>query len=561
MSTSGDSGADGLLEWLLHEWENETVEFKTAATTYDRGKLGTYVSALSNEARLRSLPAAWFILGVDNTRTIVGTEAFSKDGQLTELAHHISEGIDQSLTVRRVHEVCRAGKRVLILEIPPAPRGMPISWHGHFYARNGESLGPLSLDKLDEIRDASQQSDWSNVLVPSARVEDLDPDAVARARQGFIERHNPRLDPDEVTAWTVQEFLTRARLMRDGALTRAAVLLLGGPSAPSLLDDHPGQLTWQLRGEQEAYEHFYPPLLLSVSELATRIRNVKLRLMPPNELIYREVSKYEDTSILEALYNAIAHQDYRRHSRVLVVERPDRLEITSVGEFFAGNPDDYLIDAQPPRAYRNPALVQAMHTLNLVDQMGYGIHRMVSAQMRRFMPLPDYDLSRTDEVTLTLHGVVIDERFSQVLMARRDLPFESVLALDRVQKGLAITGEAAAQLRRQGLVEGKRPHLRISPSVAAAADTPDVAGYVRRRLQPDAHYSALLLDFLRTAGGADRQEVNTFLEPMLQPALDEKRTRNKISNLLGRLRREGRIENQGTRPRPRWVITSEDDHA
>ena len=117
MSTSGDSGADGLLEWLLHEWENETVEFKTAATTYDRGKLGTYVSALSNEARLRSLPAAWFILGVDNTRTIVGTEAFSKDGQLTELAHHISEGIDQSLTVRRVHEVCRAGKRVLILEL------------------------------------------------------------------------------------------------------------------------------------------------------------------------------------------------------------------------------------------------------------------------------------------------------------------------------------------------------------------------------------------------------------------------------------------------------------
>lgn len=562
MTTAGGQNAttaDALLDRLLREGEHETVEFKTAATKYDHDKLGKYVSALSNEARLHDRPAGWFVLGVDDTRTVVGTAAFSKGDQLLQIKHTVSQGIDQGLTVRRIHELHREGKRVLIMEIPPASHGMPVSWHGFYYARNGESLEALSMDKQDRIRESSRLADWTNALVPAASVADLDSDALVRARQGFIERHAPRIPADEVAAWSDQEFLTRAKLMRDGHLTRAAVLLVGGPAASSLLDDHPGQLTWQLRGEQEAYEHFYPPLLLSVSELATRIRNVKLRLMPPNELIYREVSKYEDTSILEALYNAVAHQDYRRHARIVVVERADRLEISSVGEFFAGRPDDYLIDAQPPRSYRNPALVQAMHTLNLVDQMGYGIHRMVSAQMRRFMPLPDYDLSRADEVTLTLHGVVIDERFSQLLMARQDLSFESVLALDRVQKKLDITGEAASQLRRQGLVEGKRPNLRITPSVAA--ETQDVAVYVRNRPQPDAHYTALLLDYLRANGGADRQEINTFLEPLLLPALGEKRTRNKISNLLAKMRREGLIQNQGSRQRPRWLATASDTHA
>lgn len=546
--------ADALLDRLLHEWEHETAEFKTAETKYDRDKLGKYVSALSNEARLRDCSAGWFVLGVDDTRTVVGTAAFSRDGQLLELSRRVAEGIDQNLTVRQIHEVERAGKRVLILEIPPAPRGMPVSWQGHFYARNGESLGSLSLDKLDEIREASHQPDWTNTLIPSARLEDLDPDAVARARQGFHERHS-RIPVEEVESWSDHEFLERARLMRLGQLTRAAVLLLGGPTAASLLEDHPGQLTWQLKGEQEAYEHFYPPLLLSVGDLATRIRNVKLRLMPPDELIYREVGKYEDTSILEALYNAVAHQDYRRHSRILVVEHPDRLEITSVGEFFAGAPEDYLVDAQPPRAYRNPALVQAMQTLNLVDQMGYGIHRMVSAQMRRFMPLPDYDLTRIGEVTLTLHGAVIDERFSQLLMARRDLPFESVLALDRVQKGLAITAEAASHLRRQGLVEGKRPRLRISPSVAA--ETQDMAAYVRTRPQSDAHYTRLLIDYLTANGGSDRKGIDALLSPLLNQALDENQTRNKISNLLAKLRRQGRIKNIGSRPQPHWTVVGE----
>ncbi len=56
--------------------------------------------------------------------------------------------------------------RVLIMEVPAAPRRIPIAWKGHYYARSGESLVPMSLGNQDEIQglqlaaqDAGQRSD------------------------------------------------------------------------------------------------------------------------------------------------------------------------------------------------------------------------------------------------------------------------------------------------------------------------------------------------------------------------------------------------------------------
>ncbi|WP_245306472.1 ATP-binding protein [Acidipropionibacterium timonense] len=341
-------------------------------------------------------------------------------------------------------------------------------------------------------------------------------------------------------------------MTRDGKLTRAALLLLGAGTSTHLLTPHPAQMTWKLMGEQRAYEHFHPPFLLSATELASRIRNVQLRLMPPDELIYREVSKYDERSLLEAIYNCIAHQDYSTCSRIIVTEYPDRITFESDGEFFDGVPDDYVLDERTPHRYRHPCLVEAMTELHLIDQMGYGIHRMVRDQMRRFLPLPDYDLSSPGVVKLTIPGAVIDQAYSQMLMIRTDLPLDDVLALDRVQKRLDISPAAIAHLRKEKLIEGRQPHLRVSEAIAGA--TGKLADYVRTRPQTDAHYATLVKDFLRRNGCASRADINTLLVPLLPEVLTEQQKLTKVSNLLSKLKREGSIVNTGTRGRPRWVL-------
>ena len=541
-----------LLYRLLAGWENEVVEFKEAARQFSVDKTGEYVSALSNEANLRGVSAGWLVFRVSNDHKFVGTAHLVDVQQRQSLKQHIHQSIDQGLTIREVHEVTIDEKRVVLLEVPAAPQGIPISWKGDYRARAGESLVTLTLDKLDEVRQQTIGVDWTAVVVPEATLAHLDSAALARARQGFAERHAPRLSASDIAAWDDETFLSKVRLTREGMITRGALLLLGSDTSTHLLTPHPAQLTWKLVGEQQAYEHFRLPFLLNTTALANRIRNVQLRLLPPNELMYREINKYDERSLLEALYNCIAHQDYAQNSRVIVTEHSDRIVFESVGEFFDGTPDDYALDERTPRRYRNPFLVEAMTELNLIDHMGYGIHRMIQDQVRRFLPLPDYDLSTPDEVKLTIPGAVIDEAFSQLLMMRTDLPLEDVLALDRVQKGLEIPRPANTRLRKAKLIEGRGRGTRISSAVAAA--TGQKADYIRTRAQDDAHYARLVVEFLTEYGGASRKEIDELLSKYLSELLGETQRRSKVTNLLTRMRKEGTIYNAGTQQKPRWKL-------
>lgn len=56
-----------------------------------------------------------------------------------------------------------------------------------------------------------------------------------------------------------------------------------------------------------------PPFLLNTTRLYQRIRNIQLRILPQDELLPIEVSKYDQKIVLEALHNCIAHQDYARN--------------------------------------------------------------------------------------------------------------------------------------------------------------------------------------------------------------------------------------------------------
>ena len=57
----------------------------------------------------------------------------------------IAEDTEPSITFRNIHELTTDDGRVVLFEIPAAPRGMPIAWKGHYYARAGESLVSLGL--------------------------------------------------------------------------------------------------------------------------------------------------------------------------------------------------------------------------------------------------------------------------------------------------------------------------------------------------------------------------------------------------------------------------------
>lgn len=542
-----------LLEQLITTWENEVLEFKQAANTYSTSEIGKYFSALANEANLRGAERAWLVFGVNNkSRAVVGTDYRMEPDQLQSLKMQIAQRTEPSITFRNIHKLQHPSGRVVMFEIPAAPSGIPIAWNGHYYARAGESLTSLGLDKLDEIRQQTTAADWSAQIVVNATLAHLDDAALLQARESFGKKYANRFPAEQVMAWPLKTFLDRARLTRDGKLTRAVLLLLGKPESAHLLLPHPAQMTWKLEGPERAYEHFGPPFLLNTSALYRRIRNIQIRILPDDALLAVEMAKYDRKVVLEALHNCIAHQDYTRNGRIVVTEWPDRLMFENEGSFFEGQPDDYVAGNKTPRRYRNPFLAQAMTELNMIDTMGYGIHEMHVSQARRYFPMPDYDLSEPGVVRMTVYGSIVDPAYTRMLMQKTNLSLMDILALDRVQKHLPIDGTTARRLRSVGLIEGRRPNLHVSALVAKA--TASKADYIRTRTQDDAFYAKLITDYLEKFGKASRQEIDRLLWDKLSDALDNDQRKNKISNLITKLRRSGRIRNDGSRKAPEWRL-------
>jgi ATP-dependent DNA helicase RecG len=544
---------NALLTDLIATWENEVAEFKQAGHDYDTDKIGEYFSALANEANLRGVDRAWLVFGVNNkTRSVAGTDYRPEPERLQSLKTQIADSTEPSITLRNIHVLQHTAGRVVLMEVPPAPRGMPIAWKGHYYARAGESRTSLGLDKLDEIRQQTLMTDWTAQLVPGATLAHLDEPAVQLARNAFAKKYANRFAPEEVMAWPVAAFLERAHLLRDGQITRGTLLLLGKSTSAHLLSPHPAQLTWKLEGPERAYEHFGLPFLVATSELYQRIRNVQVRILPDNVLIPVEVSKYDRRVVLEALHNCIAHQDYSRCGRIVVTETPATLVFENEGQFFDGQPDDYIAGNKTPRRYRNPFLAHAMAELNMIDTMGYGIHWMHREQARRYFPMPDYDLSETGAVRMTVYGSVVDLAYSRLLIQKTDLPLADVLALDRVQKKLPIPDSAVARLKRSGLIEGRKPHFHVSAAVAGM--TAGKVDYIHTRAQDDEFYAKLLTDYLGKFGQANRTEINQLLLGKLSVALTAEQKEDKVGNLLTKLRRRGLIRNTGSRGSPVWRL-------
>jgi len=532
--------------------ETEWVEFKEAKAGKDFREIGKYFSALSNEANLKNQPCGWLVFGVVNAdHSICGTQYRANPADLHSMKHEIAKQTG-GITFLDIHVVNHSDGRVVMFQIPPAPQGVPVAFQSHWYGRDGESLVGLSLQELETIRSQTQVEDWSAGICLGATIDDLDSVAIGTARENFRAKNQGKGFADEIESWSDGTFLDRAKMTIGGQITRTALLLLGRPEAAHYLGPAVAQITWRLDGEEQAYEHFGPPFLLTTSELYARIRNTLQKIDVAGRLVPLEVPKYEKWVVLEALHNAIAHQDYAKQSRIIVSETVDRLQFASVGRFFDGQLSDYTLSEKTPERYRNRFLADAMVNVNMIDTMGYGIRRMYLEQRKRFYPLPDFDLSDPDKVIVTIHGKVIEPNYTALLMQKHDLPLDRVILLDKVQKKQRIEKEEASCLRREKLIEGRYPNLFVAARLAAA--TGDEAQYIRNRAFDDDHYKRMIVEYLKRFGHASRKDIDNLLIDKLSDVLDQQQKRNKIRNILNAMSRAGTIRNDGPRGKPKWVL-------
>lgn len=523
--------------------ETEVMEFKEAKNGYDFTKLGKYFSALCNEANLKGKLEAWLVFGVENNhRNIVGS--LFRNGNrpyLDSLKGEIANKTTNRITFIEIYELNLPEGRVVMLQIPAAPPGFPVSFEGHYYGRDGEELSPLNLEEIERIRRQSVINDWSAVTCPAANIGQLNEDAIAKAKVNFKIK-NPRIAA-EVDGWDTPAFLTKTKLLVNGQLTRTAILLLGKPEAVAQLNPVQPQISWVLYNKEKVerdYQHFEPPYILAVDEVFAKIRNLKYRYLMDGTLFPDEVDQYDPQNIKEALSNCIAHMDYTLGGRISVAENEDGyISFTNPGTFLPGSIKEVIDSEEPPSFYRNTLLTKTMESFNMIDSIGSGIKRMFRVQRERYFPMPDYDFSG-NKVKLTLTGKVLDMDYARVLVRNPELSLDEIILLDKVQKKKELTDTEVRQLKAKNLIEGRKPNFHISVSVAEK--TEQKADYILSRGIDDDYYKKLIDEYLKKFGKAKRADLEKVLKSKLPGVLTEEQKKHKIKNLLQAMKTEQRIK-------------------
>jgi ATP-dependent DNA helicase RecG len=473
--------------------ENEIVEFKEAKNGYDFRKLGKYFSALCNEANLKGKPHAWLVFGVeDKHHHIVGSQYRTNKKDLDNLKSEIADKTTNRITFIEIHELDLPDGRVIMFQIPAAPKGIPVAFEGHYYGRDGEDLSPLNLEEIERIRGQVILEDWSAAIIPDATLDDLDPEAIKVARANFKSKFPNQAH--EVDLWNDITFLNKAKITSKGKITRTAIILLGRDESEYLINPAEAKLRWILldnKGNQKDYMIVGTPLLLAVDKVFAKIRNLKYRYLKEGTLF-------------------------------------------------------------PEETYRNRFLAMAMFNLKMVDTAGGGIKKMFNFQRERMFPLPDYDLSG-GKVKVTITGKVLDLEYARLLARNQDLTLEEIIMLDKVQKKRTLTSSEERHLKSKRLIEGRKPNYFLSATVAKI--TGNMGEYIKNRSFDDRYFKDLILEFIRKNDHATKEDIDHLLLDKLPAVLDENQKKNKVRNLIYALsKKEYTIVNQGTNRNPLWKL-------
>ena len=544
---------------MIETFEDEVVEFKEARVNYSFKDIGKYFSALGNEANIRDKKEAWLIFGVNNQKSIVGTE-YRKDGNLQHLKKEIVGGTNERMTFMEIYELEMEQKRIVAFQIPPALRGIPTTWNGAAYAREDENTCPLPIDKMDLIR-SQVGVDWSKSIVEEATLDDLDPKAIAYARSLFIKKQNAAKKATEMLEkMSDVEILNKAGLLIKGKVTNTALILLGKEESIYLFDGFIPRITWTLYngdGSVKAYEHFDMPLLLAVDKTYSKIRNEKYRYIAGQQTLFPdEVDQYAPDVVKEILNNCIAHSNYQLRGKINIEEFEDRLVFINEGNFIPETVERALEEGYKPPYYRNTFLCHAMVNLYMIDTNSMGIPMMYQIQREKCFPLPSYDLEEPNRVKVTLYGKILDRNYTQLLHANENLDLHIVFLLDKIQKHEIISKDSFQMLKKAGLVEGRYPNLFVSYKVANIVG--QKTDYVRNKGLSNDVYKQIIINALKTMKDASVSELKEVLIGALPAIFDEKQQSKKVSNILQSMKRDGTADVDGTGHSARWFLVKKD---
>lgn len=115
------------------------------------------------------------------------------------------------------------------------------------------------------------------------------------------------------------------------------------------------------------------------------------------------------------------------------------------------------------------------------------------------------------------------------------------------------TADGKEWLKARKLIEGRRPNVFISSTIAAV--TGAKAAYIKNLAFDKGHYKDMVLAYLRKFDEATRPDLDGLLLEKVSDALNGNQKKRFVTNLLQEMRREGLIFPDGTTRWAKWRMS------
>ena len=541
--------------------ESETVEFKPwiAAPAARKSQIRTLREAAVALANARG---GVLVLGVaDRKRS--RAEAIEGVGALdTEsLRRDIYDGTDPHI-LADIEAIDEPEGRILVLRIP---RGSALhtTTDGVTRLRVGKESKPLTGSGLAAVLFTRNGLDLTAQALPDANLADLDPEQVRRLRRVIKTEGVAR----ELSRLAEEELLRALGLVSNAGITRAAVLLLGTPSALARLTPNNEIIFLRRKAAEAAYDvrrDLKSPLLQQLEEVEALLEaHTGLTTVAVKGLRDLEIPDIDRWSVREAILNAVCHRDWFVNQSTLVSLHADRMEVESPGGFVGGVTPTNVIRHAPVR--RNPLLAGIMQTIGLVNRAGLGVDRLHLQALRAGKRPPRYE-DAPAYVRLIL-STRTDQRFSAFVANERehdrDLSLNDLLILEALTRSrrldrwsaaacLQVEGAVAAEclvsLRERGYLisegRGQGVRYRLAPGLSLSSRRP-----LPGLSHPDRVWADELLELVADRGSVTNADVRRLTG----------KSRSRALQLLAKLRAEGLLELTGSRRGARYVAARRSD--
>jgi ATP-dependent DNA helicase RecG len=368
---------------------------------------------------------------------------------VNRLKKAVYDATDPKLTpVFQELSVTEGTGRLIVMQVYP---GLPpyTDTSGKGKIRIGKDCQPLTGTLRRKVMVETGETDFTGSEVagpPEALIS-------AAAMERLRESARREKAPDDLVQKTDRDLLGTIGLIRNGRLLRAGILVAGNVEA--IREHFPGYVWTHLRMVTDTD---YSDRADGNDGVSIALERILDRIMAHNPiatikqgLFHFEIRTYPEIALREALLNALVHTDYRIPGPILIKQFKERLEISNPGGLPGGITPENILRHEP--VPRNPALVDALTRLRLVNRSNLGVRRMYQALLMEGKEPPTI-LDEGNAVRVIFRASQLSVPFRMFVAEESDrgrlLSLERLLIIQHLLRYPEIDTATAARITQQG---------------------------------------------------------------------------------------------------------------